>query len=149
MAIDHIENLEAAASVRAKLNAVIDAVNTGGGGASLDLTTTAHEAISAGQAVYIRADNQAALAAQTNYATAAVVGIAKADALPGAAVTIQIGGTATLAGLVAGLPHYLHPSVAGALTPSAPTAAGLFVTRVGLAVRADALSLSVQPPVLL
>lgn len=57
------------------------------------------------------------------------------------AVTGQSGGLTT------GSPYYLSAATAGRLTTTAPTAAGEFVVRVGLALSTTELDISVEPPI--
>ena len=53
----------------------------------------------------------------------------------------------TTGGLTAGAVYYLDPDTAGMLTATAPTAAGDYVIRVGLALSTTELEISVQPPI--
>jgi len=50
-------------------------------------------------------------------------------------------------GLTAGSVYYVDPDTAGMLTATAPTAAGDYVIRVGLALSTTELEISIQPPI--
>jgi hypothetical protein len=54
--------------------------------------------------------------------------------------------TGEVGGLTAGTPYYLDPTTAGSLTDTAPTTAGQFVVRVGLALSTTDLDITLQPP---
>jgi len=50
-------------------------------------------------------------------------------------------------GLTAGTVYYLDPSTAGMLTDTAPSTAGQFVVRVGLATSTTEMEIGVEPPI--
>jgi hypothetical protein len=96
----------------------------------VDITGTAGEALSAGDAVYL-SDGSGALTAGRWYktdsdntyssTTAAIVGMAPSAISSGASGSIRIGGRMTgLSGLVVGTDYYVS-ATAGALTSTAPT----------------------------
>jgi len=140
--IEHIVDLEPATSVQAKLNAAIDGVN------EVALTATAAEPLLIGQPVYIRLDGQAALASRADALHATVAGIVEADTIAGDPARVRMTGTAPASGLIIGHTYYLG-TTPGTLTDIAPTAAGQFLTRIGTAVKTDAVYLSIQPPILM
>lgn len=140
--IEHIVDLEPAPSVQAKLNAAIDGVN------EIALTATAAEPLQVGVPVYIRLDGQAAMASRADALHAGVAGIVEADTLAGDPARIRVTGTAPASGLIVGHAYYLG-TAPGTLTDIAPTATGQFLTRIGTAVKTDALHLSIQPPILM
>ncbi len=53
----------------------------------------------------------------------------------------------TTGGLAAGAAYYLDPDTAGLLTATAPTTAGDFVVRVGIALSTTDLDISIMPPI--
>jgi hypothetical protein len=53
----------------------------------------------------------------------------------------------TTGGLAAGAVYYLSEATAGLLTATAPTTAGQFVVRVGVALSTVALDITIEPPI--
>lgn len=53
----------------------------------------------------------------------------------------------TTGGLTAGTIYYLDPSTAGKLTDTAPSTAGQYVVRVGLATSTTEMEITIEPPV--
>jgi len=53
----------------------------------------------------------------------------------------------TTGGLTAGTVYYLDPDTAGMLTATAPTSAGDYVVRVGVALSTTEFEISIQPPI--
>jgi hypothetical protein len=56
---------------------------------------------------------------------------------------------AGLTGLTAGATYYLSDDVAALLTATAPTAAGSYVVRVGIAISTTEIEINIQEPILL
>jgi hypothetical protein len=52
-------------------------------------------------------------------------------------------------GLTPGSLYFLDPSAPGRITTSAPSASGLFVVELGLAISSTDLEISIQPPIML
>ena len=117
-------------------------------------------AIVIGQPVYPSAAGAVDLAQADAIGTAQVLGLVSSTSITSAASgNIQTDGVlsattgqwdavaGTTGGLTAGAVYYLDPDTAGMLTATAPTAAGDYVIRVGLALSTTELEISVQPPI--
>lgn len=80
-----------------------------------------------------------------------VFGFVSQDIGTGDDGTVQDSGYVTRPawGLTPGALYYLSPSVAGAITPTAPTTAGQYVVEVGKAVSSTVLAIEIQQRILL
>ena len=116
--------------------------------------------IAIGQPVYPSAAGSVDLAQADAIGTAQVLGlVSSASITSSASGNIQTDGVLTATtgqwdtvtggsgGLVAGSVYYVDPDTAGMLTATAPTTAGDYVIRVGLALSATELEISIQPPI--
>ena len=122
------------------------------------LTKIAGANLSAGMPCSITAAAVPAQAA-TSPSTATVAGLVVADAAVTTTVILQYAGPLTLTtaqwdartsgsgGLFAGLWYYLSPSTPGAITATAPSVGGEFVTPIGYAYDATTMIVNPGPPV--
>ena len=119
-------------------------------------------AIVIGQPVYTKANGNVDLAQADAGATVEVLGLVRDASIAAAASgEIQTDGVLTATtgewdnvtgetgGLTAGAVYYLDPDTPGNLTQTAPTTTGDFVVRVGRAISATAMEISVSQPILL
>jgi len=112
---------------------------------------TTFEAVSQGDALYLRAsDGQAGKAiANDTLDKAYVVGFADTSKGAGEVVKVLVTGVEAISGLDAGDHYFLSSSSAGAITTTAPSTPGEYVVRVGEAVSASEFSIQLEPPILL
>lgn len=112
---------------------------------------TASTTVTAFQVVRVSSADNVTPALATSQAGSDVVGMAITSGAVGVDVTYQVTGvvTYTPGGLTAGSVYYLSPSVAGAITATAPTTAGQYVVVIGKATAADKLVLQIGQGVLL
>lgn len=116
--------------------------------------------VTIGQPVYVDAAGGFDLAKADAAATVEVLGLVKDTSVAAAASgVVQTDGvlvattgqwdavTGGAGGLAAGTVYYLDPDTAGMLTDTAPTAAGDFVVRVGLALSTTELEISITQPI--
>jgi hypothetical protein len=76
-------------------------------------------------------------------------GTVQCDAALSAITTQWDAVTGQTGGLTAGSVYYLDPATPGKLTVTAPTTAGQYVVRVGLALSTTELDIGINPPILL
>lgn len=107
--------------------------------------------ITIGQVVYVKANGHVDLARANAAGTSRVFGVVQDASIANAASgTIKHDGVVTgLSGLTAGTTYYLDPSTAGAITSTAPSTVGQYVTEVGTALSATELSLDIKSPIAL
>jgi hypothetical protein len=116
--------------------------------------------ITIGMAVYAKSDGDVDLAQADAQGTVQVEGlVAEASISAAASGLIQTDGVLTAStgawdavtgdtgGLTPGAAYYLSEATPGGLTTTAPTSGGDFVVRVGLAISATALDISIMPPI--
>ena len=118
-------------------------------GSTLDGTATG--AVALGEVVYADGAGTFDLAQANAAATTQGIGVVTVAAGIGGTATIQTEGTVTCAtwSLTPGIIYYLSPTVAGAITATAPTTVTQFVLPIGVAVSATQLKLLLTPLVLL
>lgn len=117
-------------------------------------------AIVIGTPVYVKADGEVDKAQANASGTVQITGLARDVSIAAAASgIIQTDGvlvattaqwdavTGGTGGLTAGSVYYLDAATPGMLTATAPTTAGQFVVRVGLALSAIDIDISVTPPI--
>jgi len=110
--------------------------------------------------VYVKSDGTVDKAKADAPGTVQVLGLVKDVSIDAAAAgSIQTDGVltattgqwdavaGTTGGLTPGTVYYLDPATAGKLTSTAPTTAGQFVVRVGLALSTTELDISTSPPI--
>lgn len=138
------------------IEALIDlqlAISGGGSGSqnvSTLIGTTAGEAISKGDAVYVNAGDAKVYKATSIFTRqqANVLGLAKEDALVDTALTVVVRGPLVeLSGLTAGSDYFLGSD--GQITPTAPTGGGVYSAFVGQAVSATTIDVHPTAPVYL
>ena len=113
---------------------------------------TAFEAISAGDALYMRSsDGQVgkASASNGNLENATVIGFADADTSSSATAKVIIVGIEEMTGLDAGDLYYLSATTAGEITTTPPSTGGQAVTRLGEAATTTEFCIHIEPPILL
>lgn len=136
----------------------LDAVVT-----EVDLVTKTNDnagAIVIGSPVYQKTNGNVDLGRANASGTVQLVGLVRdASIAASASGSIQTDGVLTATtgqwdsvtgqtgGLTTGSVYYLSATTAGRLTTTAPSAAGEFVVRVGLALSSTELDISIQPPV--
>jgi hypothetical protein len=116
--------------------------------------------ITVGMAVYAKSDGDVDLARANAQGTVQVEGlVADASIAAAAAGFIQTDGVLVAAtgdwdavtggsgGLTPGSAYYLSAATAGLLTTTAPSSAGQFVVRIGLAISATEMDISITPPI--
>jgi hypothetical protein len=109
---------------------------------SLDLSFTAGEALSAGDAVYIDSAGQAFKADNDSGASSEAIGFALSSVSLGASVLVRVGGKAGgLSGLTVGARYYVGES--GAVTSTVPSASGEYIVQMGYAVSATEIVVQV------
>lgn len=117
-------------------------------------------AIVIGMPVYVKSNGHVDKARANVYATVEVFGLVKDTIiLPGAAGMLQTHGTllattgewdavaGTTGGLTSGKVYYLDSTVAGKMTGTAPTTAGQFVARLGIALSATQFDIDTELPI--
>ncbi len=138
-----VQEIPASDTLNAPVSAV-DVISKANGGAS---------AITAGMPVYVKSDGTVDKASAAAGGTKAVIGLVR-DASIAAAATgnIQTDGTLTSADwtsvagtatLTAGALYYLS-ATAGQITATAPSAAGNYVVKVGIATATDTLEIDTE-----
>lgn len=113
-----------------------------------------------GNAVYAKSDGDVDLARANAQGTVQVEGLVKDASIAAAAAGIvQTDGvlvattgewdavTGGSGGLTPGSAYYLSATTAGMLTTTAPSSAGQFVVRIGLAISATEMDISITPPI--
>ena len=118
----------------------------GGGGATVQIVSTAGEAISLGDAVYIStADGKTYLGQADTANGSEVIGFCDRAAVLDAPLAINPIGPFTNAtwALTAGTRYYLSPITPGAITSTAPSTPGQFVVPMGTASDVTKLSINV------
>lgn len=102
---------------------------------SLDLSFTAGEALTAGDAIYIDSAGEAFKADNDSGAASEAIGFALSSVSATASVLVRVGGkVGGLSGLTAGARYYVGES--GAITATVPAASGEYIVQVGYAVSA-------------
>jgi hypothetical protein len=102
---------------------------------SLDLTFTAGEALTAGDAVYISSAGLAFKADNDSGGASEAIGFALTSVASAASVQVRVGGKVSgLTGLTAGARYYIGES--GAITSTVPSASGEYIVQMGYAVSA-------------
>jgi len=111
----------------------------------------AFENVNQGDALYARtSDGKVGRAiANDTFDKANVVGFAQTTKLAGQLVRVLIVGLLADTGLSPGQIYYLSAAGSGAITTTAPTTAGHYVTRVGEAASATEFIIQLEPPILL
>jgi hypothetical protein len=108
---------------------------------------TAH---ATGEVVYLAGDGTARRARADAAATTGALALAAGPVAAGAVGPYQASGPLPgLAGLTVGATYWLDPAIAGAMTTTAPTAAGQHVVELGVAVGPTEFQIRVRPPILL
>ncbi|MDX2215297.1 MAG: hypothetical protein SFY66_18680 [Oculatellaceae cyanobacterium bins.114] len=126
----------------------------------VSLTNNQGTAVVIGTPVYSNATGQYRSAQANASGTVQVIGLAKDVSVANAASgLVQTDGvmvatttqwdaiTGQTGGLTAGSPYFLSASTAGRLTVTAPSTVGQFVVRVGIALSATQMDITVQPPI--
>lgn len=104
--------------------------------------------VTAGQAVYVSANNTVLPASNAGIATARVIGIAKTTESATDPVMVVVGGMVNAgSGLTAGSPIYL--GTGGAVTETPPTAEDSVVVELGIAKNANSIQVNIQKAVIL
>lgn len=93
------------------------------------VTQNAH-GFAVGEAIYLSALNTYAKAQANALATSRAVGVVSTVSSPNEFAFVSAGAISGLTGLTAAAAHYLSPTVAGALTTTAPTGAGQFIVSI-------------------
>jgi len=145
-----IQQLQAGDTLDAPVSA-IDVIEMTNGNAS---------PIVIGSPVYVDTNDSVDLAQADASGTVQLIGLVRAVSIAAAASgEIQTDGvlvattgqwdavTGETGGLVAGTVYYLSKDTAGELVLAAPTAAGEFVVRVGLALSTTELEITIEPPI--
>lgn len=112
-----------------------------------------------GTPVYPSSATQVDMARANSQGTSQLLGLTRAAILTNASGSIQTDGILTLTtgewdditgqtgGLTFNTPYYVSSVTAGLLTTTAPTSAGTFVVRAGLALSTTELDISAFPPI--
>jgi hypothetical protein len=149
------ENIQAVQSDLDSLEEEMDAIL-----ASSDAISSAEadETIAIGQCVYMKNTGHVGLARANSAATRKVAGFAITAATSGYAVKYNADGKLTksdwtavagAAALSPGTDYFLSTSSAGSITSTAPTAAGDYVVRVGVASSTTVLDIEIEASILL
>jgi len=142
-------------SLVAELDGRLDAVE--------DTTVSTHSAvadenIAIGQLLYMKSTGHVGLARANSATTRKVTGLAVDSASSGHAVKYSADGKLTLADWTAvagtsalspGADYFLSADNAGSITTAAPTAAGVYVVRVGTALSVSIFDVEIGSPILL
>jgi hypothetical protein len=117
-------------------------------------------AIVIGTPVYVKSNGNVDKAQANASGTVQVLGLVRDASIPSSTSgVIQTDGvlsatteqwdavTGDSGGLTPGAVYYLSASTAGQLTTNAPTTAGQFVVRIGLALSSTELDISIEPPI--
>ncbi len=109
------------------------------------------ESVTQGSAVYLRSsDAKVGLAvANDTFDKADVLGLARTSKSAGQIVEIIVVGILATTGLDPGDIYYLSATTPVAVTATAPSAAGLYVTRIGEAASTTQLCIQLEQPILL
>lgn len=98
--------------------------------------------------MYVSAAGIVSKAQANAQATSQAFGFAIAAAAGGAACTVRTDGTLTgFTALTAGSPVFLDITTAGAITQTAPSTVGQFVTRLGIAINTTDIEIEIQAPI--
>ena len=120
--------------------------STGGGGATVEIISTAGEAISLGDAVYISVVDGKTYLGQADTANGSeVIGFCDRAAVLDDAIAISLVGPFTNATwtLTAGTRYYLSPTTPGEITSTAPSTPGQYIVPMGTASDVTKLSINV------
>lgn len=122
-----------------------------GGGGDIEIDSTAGEAVTIGDALYIAANGKAYKAQANAAATSRVIGCSNTVASADEAIKIvtDIAVTKVGWGLVVGDTYYLSPYTAGDITSVPPTITGHYLVPVGIANTATQLAINLQSRILL
>lgn len=109
------------------------------------------EDVSQGDALYLRSSDGLAgkAIASGTLDQAYVVGFADTTKATGQTVRVLVTGVEAMSGLDAGDHYFLSAAGAGAITTTAPSTPGQYVTRVGEAVSGSEIAIQLEPPILL
>jgi hypothetical protein len=109
------------------------------------------ENITQGEALYCRSsDGKVGKAiANSTVDKAVVAGFAQTTKLSGQTVNVIVRGLLATTGLNAGDEYYLSASSAGAITDTAPSSSGNYLTRVGESGTSTQLIIKLEPPILI
>ena len=131
------------------IRALLDLKAALGGSDVVEVTVTAGEALSAGNAVYLHTDGKVYKATNNGTrAVATVFGLAQEASSINTDATIVIRGKNTgVAGLTTGNELYL--GTAGGVTPTATSASGSYSVAIGQAMTATSMDVDIRTPVLL
>ena len=130
------------------LVALQGALGGGGSGASIALSLTVGEDVSTGDALYIQSDGKVYKAENDDTREkATVLGFAKADAVQDSEVAVVTRGALENTGSYASTTQYFLSDAAGAITTTAPSAAGSFSVLLGEGISADKIDVKISTPV--
>ena len=123
----------------------------GGGGGDIEIDSTAGEAVTIGDALYIAANGKAYKAQANAAATSRVIGCSNTVANADEAIKIVTDIAVTKVGwsLVVGDKYYLSPYTAGGITSVPPTVTGHYLVPMGVANTATQLAINLQTRILL
>ena len=109
------------------------------------------ENVSQGEALYCRSsDGKVGKAiANDTIDKALVAGFAQTTKPAGASINVIVRGLLATSGLDAGDEYYLSTASAGAITKTAPSSSGQYLTRVGEAGTSTQLIIKLEPPILI
>jgi hypothetical protein len=120
---------------------------------------TAASGLPQGSPVYVTSTGTVGLAYGGSAARALCVGLASSQGNGGELVDVQYSGPLTLSeaewdaltgggsgGLTLGAPYYLHPTIPGQLTTTAPDTGGQYVAPVGIAQSSTTLHIGISFP---
>lgn len=126
------------------LNAVVSEVDV------VTLTNGDSGAHAIGDVVYISAADTGKKAKADASGTKDAVALATGAISNGVTGSYQTSGVlAGLSGLTAGAVYYLSAATAGAMTTTAPSSAGQYVVRIGIAISTTELMIDIERPILL
>ena len=118
--------------------------------AKVTFTATAFEAVTEGDALYMRtSDGQVgkASAADGSIENAFVIGFANISGIANESIPVVVAGLLGISGLNAGDLFFLSATTPGGITATAPSSSGQAVVRVGEAASTTELSIQIEPPV--
>ena len=109
------------------------------------------ENVSQGEALYCRSsDGKVGKAiANDTIDKALVAGFAQTTKPAGASINVIVRGLLATSGLDAGDEYYLSTASAGAITKTAPSSSGQYLTRIGEAGTSTQLIIKLEPPILI
>lgn len=131
--------------------AIADIVSSGTGGAGTSQTLVTDSAtVAALDVVYASSSGGVSPARADSGTTARVAGIALATTTVGNPIVVQVDGVVSgFVGLTFNTIYYLSPTIAGAITATAPSTVGQYVQPVGYALSSSKLLLISYPRILL